>query len=562
MFLVYIRSVAVQAWRAATLKLLMDIFRLSRQYRRFLHAHAALIYASGALTTLLTAVFCGSLLAARVQQQNADQLVSGYLFENGHTIAGAIYPASHTQLLKWPLFALLRLFDFSAMAYGALTILLTLVTVAALAYLLYRIVGKRPLTLGTVYLALAAMFVLIPGQIDGGVTAPLSMAMLTGRNIEYPIFIGLLVCFIRAGRMRNWNFATAVLLLTLLIASDRLFVFLSLGGAVMLLSIGWWWSNRKLTILAARWIAGSVLAYLGALVVLQLAGHYIGRIVADPAPYGFITDRHEVGPAISGTAHAIALNLGLGMQAGAWTIASVAVNTCTAFGILLAGRWLFTQLRNSEQQLDTPTTLAIALLATAVAAIMAYASLNQPYVQNARYLSIVLPSGFILLAVWLRGLQIHARTILTAAGVIVLATAIGLCGLWRMAQPPLTHMLQARNQRIAAAIAQHPVEYLVGDYWRVIPIRLITKQSRQAVVPMHGCINPSQLLTSSTWRPDMRRHSFAYIVSVNPLGKTPLCLEKQISFRYGPPSARVVIAGNNKHPQEVLLFYDSGALDR
>ncbi|HSW66766.1 MAG TPA: hypothetical protein VLI54_06535 [Bacillota bacterium] len=540
----------------------MNIFRLGRQYSRWIRAHAPLIYLWGALAVLLTTVFCWSLLAAHVQRQNADQLVDGYLFENGRTAAGAIYPASHTQLLKWPLFALLHLCNFSVMAYDALTILLTLATVGALAYVLFRIVGKRPPQLGTLYLALAAMLILVPGQVAGGATAPLNMAMLTGRNIEYPIFIGIVVCFIRAGRARSWNFAAASLLLTVLIASDRLFVFLSLGGAAVLLTIGWWLSNRKLTTVAWRWILGSILAYLGAQVVLRLAGRFVGRIVADPAPYGFITDWHKVGPALSGTAHALALNLGLSMRSGGWAIALVAINIGIVCGMLLAARWLLARLHGTRQHTDSAITLATALLATTIAATAAYASLDQPYVQNARYLSMVLPSGFILLAVWLRGRYVYPRTALAAASSTLLAIVLGLYGLSHAAQSPLMLQLQVRNQHIAAAIAGHPVEYLVGDYWRVFPVRLLTKQSRQAVVPMHGCINPSQLLTSSTWRPDVRRHSFAYIASVTPLGGMRPCPEKQISFRYGPPSARVVIAGNSTHPQEVLLFYDNGAFSR
>src|SRR5882672_11038931 len=174
-------------------------------WRRALYsARGRQVYVWGALAVLLLSTLGWALASARVQQGNADQLVDGFLFEDGRTFHQALFPATHTLLFKWPLFWSLRWFHFSLGAYSALTAFTALATVGAFAYLLYRI-ERRPLVFGTVCLALASVLALVPAQVLGGVTAPLNMAMLTGRNLEYVVYVGALVLQARTKRFRGWQ---------------------------------------------------------------------------------------------------------------------------------------------------------------------------------------------------------------------------------------------------------------------------------------------------------------------------------------------------------------------
>ena len=60
--------------------------------------------AFGALLVLVATAVYWAVLGAKIQYGNADQLVDSYLFSSQDTFAGAHFPATHSFLLKWPLF--------------------------------------------------------------------------------------------------------------------------------------------------------------------------------------------------------------------------------------------------------------------------------------------------------------------------------------------------------------------------------------------------------------------------------------------------------------------------
>ncbi|HEV7455045.1 MAG TPA: hypothetical protein VGO07_07345 [Candidatus Saccharimonadales bacterium] len=516
---------------------------------------------------LLASTVGWSIASARLQQGNADQLVSGFLFENDRTFTGATFPASHTQLIKWPLFAALRLFGFSAGIYLVLTVLLTIATVGAFAYILYR-VNKNLLIFGTLCLGLASVLVLIPVQIFDGVTAPLNIAMLTGRNMEYIVYLGALALFIQAQQFASWRFLAATFLATLLAASDHLFLILSLGGATSLFITAWLLGHRQLHDAAKRWLAGSAAAGAGAALLQAVIGR-VTHIVNDPLPYGALNSWHAIWPGIVGTAKALGLNAGLTMRAGLLTILPVLLNAAVVIGVAVAAYWLAKKIYalKGRPTVRLPDAVLLATMAatTAVVAIVTYALTNQPYVEHARYLTIVLFTSFVTLAVYLRNSRQLNAHMLAALGIAaVAAVALGLFGTIRHTNQLLAHdRLRQRNQRIALLLKTHPVELLVGDYWRVFPVKLLSAAARQAVVPLDGCVANVQLLNSAAWRPDLRRHSFAYILPLRSLSiATPRCSRQNVTLLYGPPTSTAVIAGNQRHPEELLLFYDEGAYDR
>ena len=527
---------------------------------RFLRANRQL-YAWGALVVLLLSTVLWSLPGARLQQGNSDQLADGFLFENSRTFHQALFPAEHTLLLKWPLFWLLKPLHYSAGSYSVLTVLLALASVSALAFVLYRII-RQPLIFGTLCLALACVLVLVPAQIFSGVTAPLNMAMLTGRNIEYLIYIGVLVLYARSRRTISRQWIAATLLLTLLLASDQLFVSLSLGGSLLLLGLGYCYKHKQLVSIAGRWFTGSAAAWLSAKILLWIIGkHVTGIVQGSSGPYSLINSWSSVLPAARYALKGLAFNFGITAAASRLTIIPALANLVIAAAILAASYRLIKKLCLNEKPADIAVILSAMLLAATAAAFAAYIVTIHPYESDARYLAIGLFAGFVTLAACLRSIKLNNRTVLFAGTVLFLATVLGLLGVQRHTNRVMaTDLLRQRNQLVAKALQEHPEEILVGNYWRVLPIKDMTADARQAIIPLRSCVGPTESLRSNAWLQDLRQHSFAYVLSLRPSGiPSQLCNLHMIEFVYGPPSSIRYISGNRYEPIELLLFYDHGA---
>src|SRR5579859_342137 len=184
------------------------------------------MYVGLAAIVLMVTTFFWALLGARLNQLNADQLVNSFLFEDANTLHNAAFPGSHTFLIKWPIFFLIGAFGSSRNLFIALTVLIAMATIAGLMYVLWRI-NRRPLIFGTLCLALASVLLLVPTVPYPGALLPVNMAMITTRNLEYLLYIAALALTVRAPRVKSWSFGLGLACLSLLIASDKLFLTLS-----------------------------------------------------------------------------------------------------------------------------------------------------------------------------------------------------------------------------------------------------------------------------------------------------------------------------------------------
>lgn len=537
-------------------------------------------YAVFGLLVLLGTTILWAWLGAKLQAHNADQLSDPYLFSSWKTFQGANFPGSHTFLLKWPIFWLVALYGVSQTSLLVATIGVVVATVAILAYILYRI-DRRPLVFGTVCIGLSLALLLIPAQPYAGGLLPVNMAMLTTRNLEYALYLAALVFFVRARRMRDWRFVLACTLLAVLIASDKLFLSLSAGGAVLALFVYVLLSNWGMATFAVRWLAGSVLAagaslgILGVITALHLT-HLTNSVAA--TPYGVI---HSSKTVTLGAAYTI---LGLFTNVGSnpvydnrvlaelpgqlahrmWSFTGLAyllTFTLFLYALVLAWLVLWPSLCSAPRRTKLPTAnvLAWALVFSTVAACGVFIVTNHYFAVDARYLAISLFALVVSLSVWLRtqswqwpeDLLLIACTLLIAIGIAV-PSAIHTY----TTQTHAYDVLSIRNSRIADTLKQHKVDVLVGDYWRVLPIKQVSG-GIQNVTPLTGCTNPGTVLTSSVWQPDLGRHSFAYLISLDNSGNLanfPHCSLQDVTTKYGLPNATQIIAGTPTKPTEALLF--------
>jgi len=542
----------------------------------------AIAYAIAAVVVLAGTVVVWSLLGANIQLGNADQLVNTYLFDNGATIHGAELAGQHTFLLKWPLFWAIDHFGASATDFAVATVAVTLSTVAVLVAVLWRI-ERRPLVFGTLCLALASVLLLVPAEPYPGGLLPVNMAMVATRNLEYVLYIAGLALLIRYPSFKKWQYWVAVVLMGVLVASDKLFLTLSVGGAVLSLSVYALTRRWSLVSLSVKWLVAGVGAAASAAAILWAVRISAFTHIASEAnlsPYGIVHTTKNVvlgsvyamlsllsnfgaNPAadtrlLRNVPHQAALNL-FSLSGVGYVVNGVLFMLCVyaVYRLLRASLWG----KDKHLHSDRPNRLSIMLIWSTVTAIAVFIVTNHYYPVDARYVSLCFFALFIAAATFGRTIRWRPKRLAVCALVLAVAIASGLVGAVRTyhQEKAALSTTEKRNVRVAQALRGHHVKVLVGDYWRVIPTK-VGASKKLHVMPMSDCTTPRDILSSSVWQPGLNNHSFAYLLTLDPsLTGYPPCTIDQVVSQYGRPNASVPIAGKVSQPEELLLFYDKGA---
>jgi len=538
------------------------------------------LYAIGSVLILVATTIYWSLLGASVQRSNADQLVNPYLFDHPGGLSKALFPGQHTYLLKWPLFYIVHLLHETTSSYFAMTLLVCLATVLAFTYIIHKI-EPRPVYFGTIVLLFASVLMLIPAQPYAGGLLPVNMAMVATRNIEYIIYIFVLYLVVRARSLRTKQFVLAVLLLALLIASDKLFLSISIAGSVIVLIIYGLRQKWQFVTIALHWLVMTALAAGMAIITLTLFGiaHITHTVGQGTNPYGY-TDSLAYGAraVIYGV---LSVFTNFGANPGLNTIYpkslphSVTSNFFSSAGpaflinaaLLLAGIAVVWQIARQSLskgkknlKVDEHYRVTVMLLATGLAALLAYLVTNHFYPVDARYITILLFGVFMSLAVYSRSRK-WSLAPMVLVGFIVTAAMFCTLPLIRQIhhdERVATADVESRNLLITQALLSHPVSTLVGDYWRVVPIKQISR-GQVGVTPLENCTSARSVLSSLSWQPNLEKNSFAYLLSSDKsLTDFPSCSLGTILATYGKPNLSVLIKGTLDNPTERLLFYDHG----
>ncbi len=559
--------------------------RRAQQFIRSLDSPLfARLYILLGLVVLLVTTLAWSVLGAKLQAGNADQLVNSYLFEHSATFRDALLPGVHSFLIKWPIFILIKSFGFSSFAFSFFTVGVVLLTVTILAVILHRI-ERRPLIFGTLCLALASSLLLVPAVPHAGGILPVNMAMLATRNLEYILYIAGLVLLIRSTGIRSRSFWLAVILLGLLMASDRLFFDLSLGGALIALVVYALRKGWNLVSLSVNWVLSGILGAAGAVGILWfLSSRGITHIASQSGtgPFGLVQSFHDLLLGILYGLLGIATNFGANpaydatwyrdiphtalsrlFSVGGWSflvnLAILLVGVFTAWKLI---RLSLAHNRDRNVKLDRPAKLSIMLVWTSLAAFFVFIFSNHYYPVDARYLTISLFALFIAIATYGRNLSWPAKKLALAGLVILIAVGLGIITSLRIYHTDQAALapIADRNSLVTDVLAQHPVKTLVGDYWRVLPIKQLVPKDRLKVMPLASCFQARDILSSRAWQLDLNKNSFAYLLSLDrPLTDYPRCSLNQVIAHYGRPNSSVLIAGSLSQPTELLLFYDRGA---
>lgn len=559
----------------------------SKRYARWARQpEVAGAYVATGMLLLVVSTLLWSYLGAKLNLNNADQLVNAYLFQSGAVWHGAQLPDQHSFLIKWPLFYMVKLLGYTSVGFIVLTMTSALLTVGLFVFVLSRI-EKRPYVLGTLCLALSSVLLMVPPQPYAGGLLPVNMAMLATRNLEYMVFTAALYFIIRAPRLRSKQFGVAVVLLGLLIASDKLFLSVGVAGAALALLCYGLRKRWKLVNVSARWLAGGLVAGLAAVVLLHLLNAVgVVHIVSQPlaGPYGLVHDAASFALAVLYALGGLLTNFGANPAYDALTVGAIPsrivhnlfsaggfaylVNlACFMLGAVLSLRLIAGSLNLTKAKApralyeNVSGRLALLLLWASVAAGGLFVLSNHYYAVDARYLTLALFALFITAAAWARTKKKLPQERLLAVGLVIL---VSIASGSLSAISTYNHQSEAyaginqRNDAIAQALRSHRVDVLVGDYWRVLPVHAAMPD--QPVFPLQSCTEPRTTLTSRNWQQDLRSQSFAYLLTLRgSLTDYPDCDLQQISLKYGLPNSSTLIAGNVTRPDELLLFYDHGS---
>ena len=541
------------------------------------------IYPIVALLVLATTTTLWAYWGARLQATNADQLADPYLFSNTTTLQNATFPGTHTFLLKWPIFWLLHFFHSSPHSLVVATVATAFVTVAALVVVLHRI-ERRPLVFGTICFAISLLLLLVPAQPYAGGLLPVNMAMLATRNLEYVVYLAALLFIVRAHRFQSRQFVGGTLLLVVLIASDKLFLSLSAGGALLTLVVYAVVRNWDLVNVATRWLVASIAAAVGSaglVAVLKLTGvaHFANESGANPyalvsgaktfitgviyAVLGLLTN-FGANPAYDATElrhipHQLLTHLV--SPAGPAYVLSLAVTLYAFYLLWCLVRPSFRRGQRPSQKSQHAVHLSIMLIWTSVAALGVFVATTHYYAVDARYLTIAFFAVCVAATTVLRSRKLRPEFLVIVGCLLclgIVAATFSARATHRQQIGALAD-IDHRNGLVAQALSHHHASVLVGDYWRVLPIRQASA-GKLNVLPLGDCTQPRQVLSSTAWQPDLTKHSFAYLYSLDSsLTDYPHCNVAQIVAFYGRPNASLVVSGTIAQPKEILLFYDHGA---
>nr|AIA16972.1 hypothetical protein [uncultured bacterium]AIA16997.1 Unknown Function [uncultured bacterium] len=535
------------------------------------------------LSTLLLTTVLWSILGSVIQASNADQLVDSYLFESSETFSGATFPIQHTFLLKWPVFWLQSLIGLNHLSFVLSTVFVVLATVIGLILLIRRI-ERRSSVRGLIYLGLSSVLLMTPTVPYSGALLPTNFAMLTTRNVEYLVYIFAVLLIIKSKSLGSRQFIGGTLILWVLFLSDGLFPPLSIGGAALVFAASFVYKKFSLRSFALKWLTAGIVAYGVSLIALKILAWVLpGRFNGDSSPYSFISTIHDAGLAILYAVLGLLTNYGANpvhesrtlseiphtfaseMMSGKFFgyLINILLFFLAVFAICMLLRLVFRQKQTGEERriiIDSNMTiLAVALIASSAVAFAIFNTTKHYYLVDSRYLTIFLFAGVITTALMFSTKQIPFKYV--QIGAICLTLAV-LSGVYASVtsyhdNKRVNTEISERNEMIATVLSRKKVDVLVGDYWRVLPIKLAS-QNQQKVMPLATCTVPRNVLTSSAWQPDLKSVSFAYLLSYDGSASDyPLCSLQDVTTAFGKPSYIEVIRGRAENPIEVLLLYNS-----
>lgn len=516
-----------------------------------------------------------------VHSYNHDQIINGYLSESGETFSQAVFPGTHSQLLKWPFFYLVAQAGNSERVLMISTIIMYLATVLGLLIIVYLLSGKNAKLTALVGSAMSLILALVPPQPLPGKLLPVNAAMITTRNLEYIVFIVLMAMLVLLSKRARPDYRLALgafLGLVILGASDKLFVVLPVCVAgVALFAALILGRNIRYTLRFLTPLAVSFLAWLSYGILIRIINATGFTTITDEskAPFPFVSNLPEFFTGTKYLIRSVGINFGavppagierLSLQGLPFLINGLLLLVSTAATVFVLYKWAVTNVKKKHEfWLSLSAWLSVASAGT----MALFVATTHEYQSDARYVSLYFFSAVLCLTYMLRYLyaekKISEGKILT--GSIILLAILPFTLLVSRHQFNL-HMtatestIGASINKASAALTEQNVDLLVGDFWFSTATRLKSNNSFE-FLPMStgGCETPNEVLNSEHWEEPEKEvdKSAVYILSDgNPQTKTYNhgCSLSYLNKLYGKYESQIVLRGSASKPIEVIRIYN------
>ncbi|UTX51389.1 hypothetical protein KI440_00265 [Candidatus Saccharibacteria bacterium TM7i] len=446
---------------------------------------------------------------AVLQAYNFDQLIDNYMFESFESFSQAIFPAAHTFMLKWPIFALGGLLGNSQIAFIAITIIVQLITALGFIAIIYFATKKNKVVTSLMACLMSLLFLIIPIQEASGTVAPIGVAMITTRNIEYILYILAMWALVKSVRFMDKYAVLGTFLIFLLAASDKLLLYIALGSTVL-----WVIYNcarsRKLAWLHALPAVYVVLAAVASTILFKFINAFTTLTINEASSSISTVTQNSVSSIFNtllDAVEAIVRNFGatiFGVQPGV-TLAMGGLGLATA----VLSVWLSIRIFSNKQDDNLAVKVGRMLVLSSLTATLLYIFVARDDGIAVRYLGIVLFTGTFVIALWLSALKMQkmsARRCVVWAVVFLLICipAASLHAIKRTSlsiKPTEHHLKIDQIKKIANEVSERDVDLLVGIYY-VATLARYQSSDELAIAPTKDYVCMPEMtdyLTTKAW---------------------------------------------------------------
>ena len=525
----------------------------------------------GLLALILTSFYVAQ-KSAIIHNNNNDQLIDSYMFEDAETFNNAIFPSAHTFLLKWPIFAISSLFGNTTSTYVILTILVYIITVLGFIYVIYRLSKKDLLVTGFSALCLSSILLLVPAQPFNASLLPVNMGMITTRNLEFLVLFLYIYLIVKSVKINSLPFYLSILTLGLLGATDKFFLMLVLVGAVYYILYKIVFLKNKINFTLFIPLLSAIVASVFATGLLLLIHKLeITNIpsATNAAPFALVSSVWQMTEALAGAIQGIIVNYGAGFfnRSAKLSLAPYLIN-----GMLLIAaayaiyKLFFVKVVARKYQQESRWNFILWLVLTLFAAITVFIASNHGYVYDGRYLTGSLFAGIAAIAYLISAYSFKKKRILLISASVILMFTLPLTLYVARANYIQSindnhKELGQRTEQASNIVVREDADILVGDYWFVTPTKLKTAK-QVTVVPMttEACDQPNYFLTSTKWyQPSGNVDKSAYYI-LRDAGENSEtfnhgCTLEFLNQKYGKPEKEFVIRGTKEKPIDIIRIY-------
>lgn len=462
---------------------------------------------------------------ATLQAYNFDQLIDNYMFESFVSFSHAIFPAAHTFILKWPLFALGGALGNSQAVFTYMTIALQLLTTLGLLAIVYVATGRNRLVTAIMSCLISLLFLAIPIQEAPGTVAPIGVAMITTRNIEYILYMLAALFFLKSVRFTDKYAVFGGLIILSLALSDKLLLYIAIASFAMW-AIHGFVSQRKFTFKYTAPIIYTLAAAVASSIIFKLINKFT-TITINEASASISTKTQasvrDVFNASLDAIEAIVRNFG----ATVFDVQPSVTLAVGGVGFLISALtvWLcIKSIASREKEDNTYADLGRMLSISAIASVLLYVLVARTDGIAVRYLGMFPFVGIYLIALFLESFSSRkseaARHVVVffVVSILVCLPIVAVHSIKRAdrsVEPTEKSLNISQMKRIANEMSANDVDLLVGIYY-VVTLAKYQSVEDFSIVPLkdYGCkpLMTDYLTTKDWYKPERHVKSSAMYV--------------------------------------------------